>query len=184
MSQYAATVVARVLGDGGYDAHIQELRASYRARRDALAAALREHLPAGCRFDEPAGGFFIWLALPAGLTATALLPFAEERGVSFAPGRASAATATTGTCASPSACTSPRPWPRGRGASAKPSAPRSAPRPDGRRLRARPDARATRAHIADTRACSAAPLVGTLCAIPPISSEVRGWLQERVPTLQ
>lgn len=86
VSQFAATVVARVLGDGGYDAHVRELRASYRARRDALTAALREHLPTGCRFDEPGGGYFIWLALPAGLTATALLPFAEERLVSFAPG--------------------------------------------------------------------------------------------------
>ncbi len=56
------------------------------ARRDALTAALHEHLPAGCRFDEPRGGSFVWLALPAGLTANALLPFAEERGVSFAPG--------------------------------------------------------------------------------------------------
>jgi DNA-binding transcriptional MocR family regulator len=86
VSQYAATVVARVLEDGGYDGHILELRAAYRARRDVLVAALREHLPAGCSFHEPAGGFFVWLALPAGLSATTLLPFAEARGVSFAPG--------------------------------------------------------------------------------------------------
>ena len=86
VSQYAATVVAQLLEGGGYDAHIQELRASYSARRDALGAALRQHLPAGCRFDVPAGGFFIWLALPAGVKATALLPLAEARGVSFAPG--------------------------------------------------------------------------------------------------
>ena len=81
-----ATVVAGVLSDEGYGTHVEELRASQRARQDTLTAALHEHLPAGCRFDEPRGGFFVWLTLPAGLTANALLPFAEERGVSFAPG--------------------------------------------------------------------------------------------------
>ena len=34
----------------------------------------------------PAGGYFLWLRLPAGLLATALLPHAERRGVSFLAG--------------------------------------------------------------------------------------------------
>ena len=42
--------------------------------------------PAGCGFATPAGGFFIWLTLPRGLAATALLPVAEAHGVAFAPG--------------------------------------------------------------------------------------------------
>jgi DNA-binding transcriptional MocR family regulator len=33
----------------------------------------------------PAGGFFIWVSLPAGLRAAALLPAAEAAGVSFVP---------------------------------------------------------------------------------------------------
>jgi 2-aminoadipate transaminase len=86
VSQYAATVAARVLAEGAYDAHIIGLRRAYASRRDALAAALREHLPSGCHFAVPAGGFFLWLSLPAGLTASRLLPFAERCGVAFAPG--------------------------------------------------------------------------------------------------
>ncbi len=86
LSYFAAHVVERVLAGPGYDEHVGRLRASYARRRDALAAALREHLPAGCRFALPAGGFFVWLELPEGADASALLPVAEACGVSFAPG--------------------------------------------------------------------------------------------------
>ena len=86
VSQYAASVVAALLQQGGYEEHVESLRTAYRARRDALAAALRTHAPAGCHFVLPAGGFFIWLDLPEGLSSTALLPYAEARHVSFAPG--------------------------------------------------------------------------------------------------
>ncbi len=86
LGQFSAHVVAALLEAGVYDAHLAGLRRAYASRRDALAAALRERLPAGCRFTVPAGGFFIWVTLPEGLTATALLPHAERHGVSFAPG--------------------------------------------------------------------------------------------------
>jgi len=86
-SHFAACVAAVVVSRDGYDAHIERLRAAYASRRDALAAALREHLPAGCSFDPPAGGFFIWLRLPPGVQGTDLLPLAESHGVGFAPGR-------------------------------------------------------------------------------------------------
>ena len=86
VSQFGASVVARLLAAGGYDQHLAELLRAYAARRDALAGALREHLPAGCSFSTPAGGFFIWLTLPPGLLAAELLPAAEARGVAFAPG--------------------------------------------------------------------------------------------------
>ena len=86
VSQFSASVVARLLGSGGYDQHLAELLRAYASRRDALAGALREHLPAGCSFATPAGGFFIWLTLPSDLLATELLPTAEAHGVAFAPG--------------------------------------------------------------------------------------------------
>jgi 2-aminoadipate transaminase len=84
-SQFAAVAVERFLRAGLYEAHVAELRAAYTTRRDALAAALASHLPAGCGFSVPAGGFFIWVSLPAGLRASALLPAAEAAGVSFVP---------------------------------------------------------------------------------------------------
>ena len=87
VSQFSARVVAELLEAGVYDAHVAGLRLAYASRRDALADALRTHLPAGCRFTVPAGGFFLWVTLPPGLDASALLPAAEERGVAFSPGR-------------------------------------------------------------------------------------------------
>ena len=86
VSQFSAQVVAALLDAGTFGAHVAALRVAYASRRDALATALREHLPAGCRFALPAGGFFIWVTLPEGLTASALLPVAERHGVGFAPG--------------------------------------------------------------------------------------------------
>ncbi len=86
VSQFSAHVVAALLAAGAYGAHVAALRLAYASRRDALAAALGEHLPAGCRFNVPAGGFFIWVTLPDGLTASTLLPVAERHRVGFAPG--------------------------------------------------------------------------------------------------
>jgi 2-aminoadipate transaminase len=85
-SQFAASVAAALLESGDYEEHVAVLRATYAARRDALAGALRDHLPAGSDFVTPAGGYFLWVGLPAGLTAAALTPHAERHRVSFLPG--------------------------------------------------------------------------------------------------
>jgi len=84
-SQFAAVTVGSFVESGRYDPHVAELRAAYASRRDALAAALTDHLPPGCAFTLPGGGFFIWVSLPDGLEATRLLPAAEAAGVSFVP---------------------------------------------------------------------------------------------------
>jgi 2-aminoadipate transaminase len=54
-----------------------------------MQAALARHLaPLGCRWNEPRGGMFFWVELPAGLDAAALLPQAVAHGVAFVPGAA------------------------------------------------------------------------------------------------
>jgi 2-aminoadipate transaminase len=83
---FAAMVVETFFGLDAYDAHLAHVKASYRARRDALLAALATHLPPGCAWSHPQGGYFLWLRLPPGITASALLPVAEQHGVSFLPG--------------------------------------------------------------------------------------------------
>ncbi|MFI5889575.1 PLP-dependent aminotransferase family protein [Actinoplanes sp. NPDC051513] len=77
-----ATTMSCFGASGAYDRHVATVRAEYRTQRDALVAALRPHLPVAA----PAGGWFLWAALPPGLSATRLLPEAERRGTSFAPG--------------------------------------------------------------------------------------------------
>jgi 2-aminoadipate transaminase len=72
--------------DGFLDDHVARARTIYRRRRDVLLAGLRRALPAPFRWNEPAGGFFVWLDLPAGLDAAAILPTAADQGVSYLPG--------------------------------------------------------------------------------------------------
>jgi 2-aminoadipate transaminase len=86
-STVAQLAAASWLAAHDLGAHIRGLAAHYRPRRDALLAALAEHLPAGSRWTRPQGGLFIWVELPDGYDAEALLPRAIERGVAFVPGR-------------------------------------------------------------------------------------------------
>ena len=81
-----ALAVSTLCEAGDYDAHVSRLRHSYRERRDALAAGLRRHLPEICRCNPSGGGFFLWMALPAGVDGRLLLPHAEAAGTSFQPG--------------------------------------------------------------------------------------------------
>lgn len=81
--------VAAYLDAGHLPAHLEHLRAEYRIRRDAMLAALREHLPPTFYWTQPRGGMFIWVRLPNGLDAAALLTKAvEQERVAFIPGYA------------------------------------------------------------------------------------------------
>ncbi len=81
-------VVYEVVRNGFLDQHIPYIRARYKANRDAMAEALKQHLPAGCEYLSPEGGMFFWIRLPAGLDAMALLPRAVDAGIAFVPGAA------------------------------------------------------------------------------------------------
>jgi 2-aminoadipate transaminase len=81
-------VVHEVVRDGFLDRHVPQVRATYRAQRDAMRAALEHHLGGVARWNAPAGGMFFWVELPSSLDATALLPQAVEAGMAFVPGAA------------------------------------------------------------------------------------------------
>ena len=71
---------------GRYEKQLRRAGRVYRLHRDTMVAALQRHLPAGCRFEVPEGGLFIWLQLPDSLTTAALMPTAWQQGVTFARG--------------------------------------------------------------------------------------------------
>jgi 2-aminoadipate transaminase len=79
-------VAHEVIRNGFLDTHLPQVRARYKVQRDAMRAALDKHLPAGCRFNVPAGGMFFWVELPSGMDAGALLPKAVDAGMAFVPG--------------------------------------------------------------------------------------------------
>lgn len=83
VAPFASEIVSELLADGSQREALQELRADYATGCAALCAAL----DAACfEFVRPRGGYFVWVRLPEGVSATALLPVCERHGVAFLPG--------------------------------------------------------------------------------------------------
>jgi DNA-binding transcriptional MocR family regulator len=87
VNHFTACCVAALCEIGDYTLQVERLRATYRSRRDALLGALQERLPGEYRWPTPAGCFFVWLRLPAGMDSSRLLDVACANGVAFVPGR-------------------------------------------------------------------------------------------------
>lgn len=74
---------------GLVDRALPPVLALYRARRDALCAAMADHLADHFTWDVPSGGMFVWAtARSAALDTDRLLARALERGVGITPGSA------------------------------------------------------------------------------------------------
>jgi 2-aminoadipate transaminase len=86
---YNQRMVAEVLKVGFLERHVPTIRALYKAQCQAMLGALEAEMQGlGVEWNSPAGGMFLWLRLPEGMTATDLLPRAIEHGVAFVPGNA------------------------------------------------------------------------------------------------
>ena len=82
-------MVAQVMQGGFLDRHVPTIRALYKSQRDAMLAALdKEMTGLDVHWNSPAGGMFLWLRLPEGMSAIELLPKAVEQNVAFVPGAA------------------------------------------------------------------------------------------------
>lgn len=77
------------LADSVLDAQVERSCRLYRARRDAVLAALAQHMPAYVSWTRPDGGMYLWLALPEAIDGAefAQRALAEEKVVVVA-GRA------------------------------------------------------------------------------------------------
>ena len=80
--------VSAYLSTHDWQGQIKQLREMYRERRDAMIAALHDFMPASCTWNVPDGGFFVWLGLPPGIDAKAMLPRAVTARVAYVPGTA------------------------------------------------------------------------------------------------
>jgi 2-aminoadipate transaminase len=84
-SQYA---VSSYLATHDWRGQIKQFQETYRERRDAMLEALGDHMPADATWTRPEGGFYVWLTLPEGLDAKAMLPRAVTERVAYVPGTA------------------------------------------------------------------------------------------------
>lgn len=80
-------LVDRFLREGHYQAHLGRVRRAYAARLLAMDQALRACAPAGLRWQQPEGGFYVWCRLPADVDPRLLAERAAAAGVGYLPGR-------------------------------------------------------------------------------------------------
>ena len=62
------SLMARVFEEGAYVPHVESLRGSYRAKRDAALSAMDREFgdAAGVEWSRPRGGLYVWVSLPGG----------------------------------------------------------------------------------------------------------------------
>jgi 2-aminoadipate transaminase len=77
--------LAEFMERGYLRAHMNRILPEYRARRDALEAALRKHLPAEVRWNRPRHGVVLWLPLPRAIDPEAIYEEALRQGVQVSP---------------------------------------------------------------------------------------------------
>jgi DNA-binding transcriptional MocR family regulator len=71
---------------GRFDPNVDAIQEALHERRDAMTSALAREMPEGTSWNEPDGGYFLWVDLPGGLSAESLLAQADEAGVAFIKG--------------------------------------------------------------------------------------------------
>ncbi len=82
-------MVAEVLKDRFIDRHVPTIRALYKHQCEVMLDAMRQEMAGlDVQWNSPDGGMFLWVRLPAGMSAIDLLPKAVDKGVAFVPGAA------------------------------------------------------------------------------------------------
>ncbi len=87
-SQFTMLVTERYFDGELWRRNLARLVETYRSRRDAMLAALPERFPSDASWTTPAGGFYVWVTLPAYFDTPTLLAAAVERKVAYVPGTA------------------------------------------------------------------------------------------------
>ena len=82
----AQTVAYEFMRRGWLPAQVAAIRDTYRERAHAMSEAIDQFFPEGVEATQPEGGLFMWVTLPDGLDATALLADAAQHKVAFVPG--------------------------------------------------------------------------------------------------
>ncbi len=69
-----------------FDAHVEEIKALYRNRRDLIIKTMTECFPSCVTFTHPQGGLFLWVMLPKEINARDLMATCLKKKVAFVPG--------------------------------------------------------------------------------------------------
>ncbi|MDK9777921.1 MULTISPECIES: PLP-dependent aminotransferase family protein [unclassified Vibrio] len=79
--------VAHYLQNDSYDNHLRKLRKTLQRRQQRFIELLEQYLPAQVNFYLPQGGYFLWLALPKGVSSKTLYQALLAEQVTIAHGK-------------------------------------------------------------------------------------------------
>ena len=82
----AQRILYRYLCDNDLDAHIATIIHQYGKQKEAMIGAIMDFFPPDVRYTNPAGGMFLWVTLPEGMSSMALFEAAIKKKVAFVPG--------------------------------------------------------------------------------------------------
>ncbi|MBV6272677.1 PLP-dependent aminotransferase family protein [Alcaligenaceae bacterium CGII-47] len=86
-SIFSQLIAERLLLEGSYLTHLDELRQHYRLLYHTLLGKLTHHTKLTIQKNTYHGGFSVWVALPNEITASDWLVYARARGVTFDLGK-------------------------------------------------------------------------------------------------
>lgn len=90
--------LADFLCSGGYDSHLRRIRRTFEDNLHQMIRVIGQAFPPGTRVTQPAGGFVLWVELPAPVSTRALFHNGLEKGICFAPGDLFSATGRFANC--------------------------------------------------------------------------------------
>ena len=82
----AQRILYRYLCDNDLDAHIATIIHQYGKQKEAMIGAIKDFFPPDVQYTNPAGGMFLWVTLPEGMSSMALFEAAIKKKVAFVPG--------------------------------------------------------------------------------------------------
>ncbi|PJA11411.1 MAG: aminotransferase, partial [Elusimicrobia bacterium CG_4_10_14_0_2_um_filter_56_8] len=62
-------IAADFLRTGFFEKHIEEVKKTYKLKKDTMVAALEKYMPEGVTWTKPEGGLFLWVRLPEWMSA-------------------------------------------------------------------------------------------------------------------
>ena len=86
INHFASHMARCAMDSGALAAHVERLRAAYRARVAAMDEALHEHFAGRARWRRPEGGYFFWLEFDGSVDTGPLRKRAAQLETGFQPG--------------------------------------------------------------------------------------------------
>lgn len=84
---FSQQVILQYLTENPFDDHIDKITDFYGKQKQVMMDAIETYFPKGVTVAEPEGGMFLWVTLPAGISAMSLFDEAIEQKVAFVPGQ-------------------------------------------------------------------------------------------------